>query len=99
ESSPTIVNSSIVGNVATYSGSAVHVGSASAPVFVNVTLHGNHSVEGIGAIHIDDGNRRMITLRNTIVWGNTNVLPSQQQIYYVSANLLLDHAIIQGGCP
>lgn len=23
----------------------------------------------------------------------------QQQIYYVSANLLLDHAIIQGGCP
>ncbi len=65
-------------------------GTRTLQTFVNPTITGNAASDKGGGAYLVAVNPRFV---NAIVWGNTT------QFYQYSAWSILDHAIVQGGCP
>ena len=99
--SPTIVNTVIANNRATgLSGGGVYVGNNSAPRFVNATMVGNNAPGGGygGGIHIPaSSTSSVVTLENSILWNNSATLGAQ--IFVEAGVAVLDHTLVEGGCP
>ena len=74
---PTLVNSVFTGNAALYKGGALYLDYADNTTIINCTIAGNSSGNGAsdggGGIYHTSGIG--VTIKNTIVWGNTGTSP------------------------
>jgi predicted outer membrane repeat protein len=103
---PTLVNVTFAGNDASGNGGAMYNQetwtATISPVLTNVTFSGNHAHAG-GAMY----NAGEITgtfnpvLTNVILWGDslTGTGGSGPEIFNDTATPVVDHGIVQGGCP
>ncbi len=89
--SPTLTNCTINGNTSSYRGGGIFSEGASSPSLVNCTISGNAANDVGGGVYCWSGDA---TLTNCILWGD-----SPQEIYVVSANVLLNHCDVRGGWP
>jgi hypothetical protein len=72
-SSPVLVNTLISGNTATNSGGGIYNNGSSSLKLVNVTIAGNYAqVKGGGVVN-DNTAPGSLTIKNSIIWGNTAV--------------------------
>ncbi len=102
---PLFANATFNDNSASSSGGAIYDSATSSGdasmTLANVTLSGNQAGSYGGAIYsAADNNATLITLGNTILWGDT-VGPGGQgpELYNPSASVQIDDSIVQGGCP
>jgi len=96
DSSPALTNVIFSGNKA-YSGGGMFNGGSgdSSPALTNVTLSGNKAPWGGGGMYNDYSNPELV---NVIIWGNesgSNI--DGNQLYNVSADLILNYTLISDG--
>ncbi|MCU0756156.1 MAG: DUF1566 domain-containing protein, partial [Xanthomonadales bacterium] len=102
QNGPALISNSVIsGNVATsfLGGGAMYLPSISVTV-VNSTITGNYATAtdtgATGGI-LSDISAATLTLRNTIVWGNSNIGGTAAQIVNASGTNTASNSIIQGG--
>ncbi len=85
------VNVLIAGNLAGSTGGGIYNWTNSRPTFFNVTLAGNKSVNAGGATIYNDRNSAL-TIRNSIVWGNSGGIAYAAQ----ATAATITHSLVQG---
>lgn len=88
---PTIINTVFSGNIATYRGGAMYLDYGDNTTILNCTITGNTSngttagTDGGGGIY--SYNSPGVTVRNTIIWGNTGYYPVGIGTYMISPSV------------
>ncbi|HMM12669.1 MAG TPA: hypothetical protein PKE03_11300, partial [Bacteroidales bacterium] len=98
-SSPIFTNTMISNNIANEQGGGVYWVSSGNPVFNNATFANNIAAARGGAIYLYGQSTGILTLRNSILWGNQANAPTYpgKQVYWYSGYIHLKHTCYASG--